>query len=97
MKMSYTKQLNETLFRAVGLCFSALLIVFALLTNIKTAAVNDEAAGLRQETEALKAENELLCAEYDNSISLEELETYASGELGMQPCSPSQIYYIDLG
>lgn len=94
--MSYTKQLNETLFRAVGMCFSALLIVLALLTNIKTAAVNDEAAQLRQETEALKAENELLRAEYDNSISLEELEAYASGELGMQPCSPSQVYYIDL-
>lgn len=94
--MSYTKQLNETLFRAVGMCFSSLLIVLALLTNIKTAAVNDEAAQLRQETEALKAENELLRAEYDNSISLEELEAYASGELGMQPCSPSQVYYIDL-
>lgn len=78
------------------MCFSSLLIVLALLTNIKTAAVNDEAAQLRQETEALKAENELLRAEYDNSISLEELEAYASGELGMQPCSPSQVYYIDL-
>lgn len=94
--MSYTKQLNETLFRAVGLCFSAVLIVLALLTNIKTAAVNDEAARLRQETEALKLENELMCAEYDNSMSLEELEAYARDVLGMQQCSPSQIYYIDL-
>lgn len=94
--MSYTKQLNETLFRAVGLCFSALLIVLTLLTNIKTAAVNDEAVGLRRESEALKAENELLSAEYDNSMSLEELEAYAVEELGMQRCGPNQIFYIDL-
>lgn len=94
--MSFTKQLNETLFRAVGLCFSAILIILSLLTGIKTAAVNDEASRLRKETEALKAENELLSARYDNSLSLEELEEYASSVLGMQRCDPSQIYYIEL-
>lgn len=94
--MNFTKQLNETMFRAVGLCFSAVLIVLSLLTGIKTAAVNDDASKLRQQTEVLKAENELLSARYDNSLSLEELETYASDVLGMQRCNPSQIFYIEL-
>ena len=40
------KQLNETLFTAVTLCFSALLLVMTLLTGIKLAAVNDAAARL---------------------------------------------------
>ena len=94
--MNFTKQLNETMFRAVGLCFSAVLIVLSLLTGIKTAAVNDDASKLRQQTEVLKAENELLSARYDNSLSLAELETYASDVLGMQRCNPSQIFYIEL-
>lgn len=94
--MSDTKQLNETLFRAVGLCFSAVLIILSLLTGIKTAAVNDDAARLQRELDALKAENELLSTRYDNSLSLEQLEAYASEVLGMQHCEPSQIHYIDL-
>lgn len=93
--MTFTKQLNEVMFRAVGLCFSAALIVLSLLTSIKLAAVNDDAAALQREAEELKAQNEILQAEYDNSLSLEELEAYATEVLGMQQCMPGQVYYID--
>lgn len=89
------KEVCETLFRAIGFCFSAMLLVLSLLTSIKLAAVNDTAAGMERAVEKLRAENEILRAEYENSISLEEIERYAVEELGMQRCSPSQIVYIE--
>ena len=89
------KQLNETLFTAVTLCFSALLLVMTLLTGIKLAAVND-AARLEQETARLRTQNGILEAEYENSLSLEEIERYAEEVLGMQRCTPEQMIYIQM-
>ncbi len=90
------KQLNETLFTAVTLCFSALLLVMTLLTGIKLAAVNDAAARLEQETARLRTRNGILEAEYENSLSLEEIERYAEEVLGMQRCTPEQMIYIQM-
>lgn len=90
------KQLNETLFTAVTLCFSALLLVMTLLTGIKLAAVNDAAARLEQETARLRTQNGILEAEYENSLSLEEIERYAEEVLGMQRCIPEQMIYIQM-
>lgn len=90
------KSVSEVLFRAVCLCFSAVMIVLSLLTSIQLAAVNDEAARLEREVEALKTENEILSAEYQNSLSLEEIERYATQVLGMQRQTPRQIIYIEL-
>ncbi|MEA5151833.1 MAG: hypothetical protein VB039_04425 [Oscillospiraceae bacterium] len=90
------KQLNETLFTAVTLCFSALLLVMTLLTGIKLAAVNDAAARLEQETARLRTQNGILEAEYENSLSLEEIERYAEEVLGMQRCTPEQMIYIQM-
>lgn len=90
------KNICENSFRAIGFCFSAVLIVLSLLTSIRLAAVNDRAARLEKEVEQLKTANEILRAEYDNSLSLEEIERYATDELGMQRCTPAQITYIEL-
>ena len=90
------KQLNETLFTAVTLCFSALLLVMTLLTGIKLAAVNDAAARLEQETARLRTQNGILEADYENSLSLEEIERYAEEVLGMQRCTPEQMIYIQM-
>ena len=89
------KQIGEKLFRVVVLCFSAALLVLSLLTSIKLAAVNDRAAKLETQVEQLKTQNGILRAEYENSISLEEIERYATEVLGMQRCAPSQIIYIE--
>ena len=90
------KKIRETLFRAVVFCFSAVMIVLSLLTSIKLAAVNDKAAKLQKQIDTLKTENEILRAEVENSISLEEIERYATHVLGMQRRSPGQILYIEL-
>lgn len=89
------KRVSELLFRAVGFLFSAVLLVLSLLTSIKLAAVNDTAAKLETQVSQLKSENQVLRAQYENSISLEEIETYATQVLGMQRCSPGQIIYIE--
>ena len=90
------KEICESFFRAIGFCFSAALLILSLLTSIKLAAVNDTAARLEKEVARLKNENEILRAEYENSLSLEEIERYAIEELGMQRCSPNQIIYVEL-
>ena len=77
-------------------CFSAVMIVLSLLFSINITAINDQAEKLQKQIEALKIENEILRAEYENSISLEEIERYATHVLGMQRRSPGQIQYIEL-
>ena len=87
------KQVCESLFRAIGFCFSAALMVLSLLTSIKLAAVNETAA--QRAVEQLKEENEIRRAAYENSVSLEEIERYAVEELGMQRCAPNQVFVLN--
>ena len=87
-------RLGETLFRAVCLCFSALLLVGSLLYGIRLAAVNDLAASRKAEVEELKTENARLLARCESSLSLEEIERYAVEVLGMQHLSGEQIIRV---
>ena len=95
--MSMEKRSSELLFNTIAALFSALLLVLSLLCAVETAAVNDRAAALEKETEKLKTENQILLIQCENSISLEELESYAVNVLGMQRPVPGQIQYTDFG
>ncbi|MGM9586631.1 MAG: septum formation initiator family protein [Candidatus Limivicinus sp.] len=90
------KRNTELFFNAVAVLFSALLLVMSLLCAVETAEVNDQAAALEKENERLKTENQILQTRLDNSLSLEELETYALEELGMQRPAPGQIRTIEI-
>lgn len=92
-----TGKLSSLMFRIICVGFSLLLLVGALLGSIKLAALNEELTDLERELSELKNDNRILQAEYESSLSLEELERYAREELGMQTLNPSQIYHIDLG
>ena len=94
--MSMGKRNAELFFNAVAVLFSALLLVMSLLCAVETAEVNDQAAALEKENERLKTENQILQTRLDNSLSLEELETYALEELGMQRPAPGQIRTIEI-
>ena len=95
--MSMGKRNTELFFNAVAVLFSALLLVMSLLCAVETAEVNDQAAALEKENERLKTENQILQTRLDNSLSLEELETYAlEEELGMQRPAPGQIRTIEI-
>lgn len=94
--MSMGKRTSALLFNAIAALFSAVLLVLSLLCTVETAAVNDQAAALVKENERLKTENQILQTRLDNSLSLEELETYALEELGMQRPAPGQVRTIEI-
>lgn len=90
-------KLNGVLFRVICGAFSFGLLVAALLGSIELAALNEELTTMERELKELKEENRVLQAEYETSMSLEELERYATEKLGMQRLSPGQIIYLELG
>lgn len=92
----FIKAISEVLFRAVGVFFSALLLVFYLLNSISLASAGDKLDKLSKEKEELIQENRYLRAEYESRYSLQAIESYAAEKLGMRPCSPEQIEYIEL-
>ena len=94
--MSMEKRTSELLFNTIAALFSALLLGQPLLGAVDTAAGNNQAAALEKENERLKTENQILQTRLDNSLSLEELETYALEELGMQRPAPGQIRTIEI-
>ena len=86
---------NESLFRAVCLSFSALLLVLLLLTDIDIAAEKDKRARLAARVETLAEENELLRARVEQRLSLEAIETYAREKLGMRSSVPGQVVILE--
>lgn len=92
MKM---KRISASMFLAVIFCFSAAVLVFSLLASIKLAALNDTAARLHAETAELAEENRSLTAQYEQSISIDEIERRAVEVLGMQHPTAEQIEYIE--
>ena len=84
------------MFQAICLCFSAALLVLTLLCSIRLAAVSDQTLRMQREADRLRDENAILRSRYEQSVSLEEIERYASRVLGMQRCSAGQIVYIRL-
>ena len=84
------------MFQAICLCFSAALLVLTLLCSIRLAAVSDQTLRMQREADRLRDENAILRSRYEQSVSLEEIEGYASRVLGMQRCSAGQIVYIRL-
>lgn len=88
------RRVNTAFFYMVVFLFSACLLVLSLLIRIDLSALRDEHQRCREQLYELQEENRLLRLQWENSISLEELERYAIEELGMQHCSPSQIEII---
>lgn len=90
------KRVSNVLFAAVLFAFSAVLAVLSLFASIKLAAVNDTATRLTKATEELYEQNDILLATIEKSISMDELERYATEELGMCRCTVEQIEIIHI-
>lgn len=88
------KRVSSVLFTAVLFGFSAVLAVLSLFASIKLAAVNDTATKLTKATAELREQNDILLATIEKSVSMEELERYATEELGMCRCTVEQIETI---
>ena len=91
----FIKHISEVLFRAVGLLFSALLLILLLLCSIDQASAADRGGNLKWELRCLQDENRVLQSEIQSRYSLEEIEKYAGEVLGMKHCSPEQIIYME--
>ena len=89
------KQLNESLFRAICLVFSAAVLIVFLLTTIDAAAERDRRGRLAREVWELADENERLRAQVQSELSPEAIERYAREQLGMQQARPGQIVYLN--
>ena len=87
---------GELVFRLICLVFSMMLLVLSLLWTVRLSQLEDKAAAMEKEIAGLQAENQILLAKYESCVSLEKIERYAIQELGMQHCSPGQIFYLEL-
>ena len=90
------KKLSRSLFCAVVYVFSSGLLIISLLVSIRITALWDEVTSVQHIVDELKEENTRLTNEYESSISLEEIENYATTQLGMCRCTNEQIEYIVL-
>ena len=88
------KQVNELLFRAVILSFSALLLVLTLLCSIRLTAERDRVSRLNREIRTAEEECGALRGRYESSRSLAEIERYATQVLGMQHCEAGQLIWL---
>lgn len=86
---------SATLFKAVCVVFSVCTLVLCLLWRVRLAQAEENIAALEDALKEAETEARVLTAKYDSSISLEELDSYARGALGMQPPEPGQIVYLD--
>ena len=86
---------SAALFKAVCVVFSVCTLVLCLLWRVRLAQAEENIAALEDALKEAETEARVLTAKYDSSISLEELDGYARGVLGMQPPEPGQIVYLD--
>lgn len=77
------------------IALSAVTLVLSLLASARLTELDDRAKTLSDEILLLERENSILQAQYENPISMEELERYAVETLGMQRLSPWQIFYLN--
>lgn len=90
------KGFKDTAFAVVAALFSALSLAGVLWNSIAAEKELDAATRTEQKCVELHTEINRLRVEYDNSLSLTELEEYAENVLDMKRCQPEQIIYIDM-
>lgn len=91
------RRANSILFCVICAAFSAAMLVMTLFGQIELARASDATAQAQAEAESLEDENRVLRARYENSVSLEEIEKYATERLGMKTPGAGQIIYSQLG
>ena len=89
------KKMSASFFCAILYCFSSMMLILSLLVSIRITALGDEAARLEKEIALLQEENTRLMLQYESLVSLDEIEAYAVGTLGMHPLSAEQTEYIN--
>lgn len=91
------KKISAVMFCLICTAFSAAMLVMTLFGRIEIAKYSDMIVQTEKERERLKEENGVLKVRLENSLSLEDIESYASEKLGMRTPGPGQILYIEMG
>ena len=90
-------RVSSIMFCVICAAFSAVMLVMTLFGQIELARASDAIAQMQAQAQQLEEENGVLRARYENSISLEEIERYATQRLGMKTPGAGQIIYGRLG
>ena len=82
---------REILFQILCVAASAILLVTSLLYSVRLTRRSQQAAETKAAVETLRKENMALQARCAFRWSLEEIQRYATEQLGMQQLSAEQI------
>ena len=72
------------------------LLIVSLFGEIRLGALRDEIHTLEREEKTLEEKRSVLSVRLAERMDLEDLESYATGVLGMQRCRPEQLVELDL-
>ena len=89
------ERITDFLFDTVLFSFSAMVLVLMLFGCVRLSQSENRTEKLELMILEQRSENRMLQAQCESGMSLSELEDYALNELGMQPCRPRQIVYLD--
>ena len=89
------KKVNELLFQAVVLSFSALLLVLGLFWQIRLVRLQEQIDALESAIRLAQDEGKLLTIRLESSPTLAELEETAVTRFGMQHPTQGQLIEIE--
>lgn len=79
----------------LGMLVAAALFVVAIMAQVQLMDVSAASVELQEQLAELETQQARLKIAYESAFNLNEIETYALAELGMQKPTADQIYYID--
>jgi cell division protein FtsL len=88
------KAYGISLYAALGFVVVAVLMVFVLLSHVRFTEVTNETAKLQSQLTKLNEQERKLKISYENAFDVNQVEQYATHQLGMSKPAESQIVTI---
>ncbi len=80
----------------LGFMLAAALLVMSLLAHVQLTEVSAKTGEMQAQLAALKEEETQLVMAYENAFNLTEVESYATGVLGMSRASADQVVTLNM-
>lgn len=88
---------NGNVFAAVACVAASAVVAFSILySKLELSEYTSKISTVKTEIETAERENLRLNAELDSMVTLDNVETIASGELGLQKTQSSQVTFVAL-
>jgi cell division protein FtsL len=85
------KSYGVSLYAAVGFLFAAVLMVFVLLAQVRYAEVTNDTVKLQKQMTQLTEDERKLRIAYEDAFDVNQVEQYATHQLGMSKPAESQL------